>query len=132
MLITAINPAAAIVGAGVRVTVVGGGFDDDTTFRIGPSALGAVDVENAGAAFGDFAGDLPVGVYDVIVQRGDLVFTFPSGFAVNADDSDDSGDDDDDVVDGGGCACSGGGVDVGACALALLLLRRRYSLFARG
>jgi len=68
-------------------------------------------VQNDGAALGDFAGDLPAGVYDVIAQRDGETFTFDSGFV---------------VVEGGGCGCrSAGGADVAPFIGLLLVLRRR-------
>ena len=123
LFVSSITPSTAAVGAAIDVVVLGGGFVDGATVRIGAEALDAVVVDSAGALRGRTVGTLPAGTYDVVVQQGAAVFTFPSGFLVTPLELDDGGDSAGDAPDGG-CAAGPSGA-LSGCALVLLALRRR-------
>jgi hypothetical protein len=82
LVITNVNPNEGVEGADVVVTLLGDGFTDATTFRIGSSSGKDVEVQSATAALVTVPGDLAPGTYDVIAQDGGDTFVFPSGFTV--------------------------------------------------
>jgi uncharacterized protein (TIGR03382 family) len=99
LFVTSITPSTWLSGEVVEIAILGSGFDETTTFRVGPSAIADVVVAGTEAIRGTVPA-LAVGTYDVIAQTGAAVFVLPSAVLVVPVD----------VVDeapiDGGCGCS--------------------------
>jgi hypothetical protein len=116
--ITSITPSSAVVGESVDVVILGSGFTDGLSARIGSEAVVDLVVDSDSALRGSSSDALAAGTYDVIVQRGADIFTFPSGFTVEEAAGDD--------VDAGGCSCGqGADVSVAGAVVVVGIWRRR-------
>lgn len=112
--VTSITPSSAPNDRDAQITVVGAGFTAETVFRIGPTRLTQVTVQNETVALATVPAGITPGVYDVVVSQGADQYVFTQGFSVeDASPAASSGG-----GSGGGCQTSPGR---GGSLLALLL-----------
>ncbi len=114
--------------AGTAVVILGSGFDARTTARVGSDALSDIIIDGDSSIRGNTSIAMTPGTYDVIVQRGAELFTFPSGFTLEDADDDELVDDQDAIeAAGSGCSTTTAGDEAvfGLAAAAIVGQRRR-------
>ncbi|RMG21179.1 MAG: hypothetical protein D6729_01355 [Deltaproteobacteria bacterium] len=112
LFLTRITPTSGPADADTPVAILGRGFTAETTFRLGPHWLEAVEVDSPTAATAVVPAGLPPDTYDLIAQAGPAQYVFPSAFTVVAEPS----------GEGGGCGCAAGAAGSGRPGALLLLL----------